>query len=282
MLSILFKPEALAKMEAYIARVNTEISGFGKTEYDPYTDQIVITDIIIAPQRVTGTTTTLDRDGLAQWQQQLEASGDSVANWRLWWHSHVNMGVFWSATDTNSINDFDLQRPENNYMLSIVSNKKGEMKCRVDVFAPFRYTQDDMLWDIEAATIDTKLIDAEIERCIIKEVPAITYAQNTTGQFTKGKKAKYKQPTMGYDLATLLSTKTETDRMIAFYWGQYIKGEFTPLSVQEFNAWYKDDYGDCFVMNDNGFYIPIAPKDKRVRTAIYQEIKFVDKGAICE
>lgn len=278
MLTISFKPEALAKMEAYIAGVDSEISGFGKTEYDPYTDSIIVLDVMIAPQRVTGVTTTLDRDGLAAWQMDLDKAGDSVANWRLWWHSHVNMGVFWSGTDTASINDFDLQRPEDNYMVSIVANKKGEFKCRLDLFAPFRIVQDDLPYQVEPATIDYAAIDADIKRCIIKEaLPAISGGVNITGQFTGKKKGKNKKPLVDYDLDELLASKSDREKMIAFYWGQYIKGEFLPLTAEEYNKWYTD-YKECFYKNEAGLYIPIQPSDKRVRTAIYKEVRFVDGG----
>ena len=66
-------------------------------------------------------------------------TGINPESLKLWWHSHVNAGCFWSGTDEATIERFS-----NGWMLSIVGNKLGEYKARVDLYEPFRITIDEL------------------------------------------------------------------------------------------------------------------------------------------
>ncbi len=61
-----------------------------------------------------------------------------------WWHSHANAGVFWSPTDVSNIERLE----PDGYLISIVTNKKGDKKCRVDLFdlggVKFRLVLEDL------------------------------------------------------------------------------------------------------------------------------------------
>ena len=54
---------------------------------------------------------------------------------RLWWHSHVDMCVFFSGTDTDNISKFT----SDSYTISLVVNKKSEMKAQLNLWKPFAY-----------------------------------------------------------------------------------------------------------------------------------------------
>jgi len=47
-----------------------------------------------------------------------------------WWHSHVNMNVWLSHEDNNTI---DMLKKYSNLIVSIVINKKGEIYRRIDI-----------------------------------------------------------------------------------------------------------------------------------------------------
>jgi len=132
-------PLCALKMKYYIDSTNLEISGIGKSHFDE-DNNIVIDDIIIYKQKCTGSTTKLDTDDVAKVQFEQLKNGEDSGVWNVWWHSHANMSVFWSTTDEDNIcaqaNNSGL------YMVSIVSNKKGDYKTRFDIFpkdcSPFK------------------------------------------------------------------------------------------------------------------------------------------------
>lgn len=62
---------------------------------------------------------------------KMDKAGESLKDWNVWWHSHSTMGVFWSGTDNNTI----LEHANNGgYLISIVTNKEGKFKTRIDIF----------------------------------------------------------------------------------------------------------------------------------------------------
>jgi hypothetical protein len=101
---------------------------------------------------------------------EVAGNGGDPSEWRLWWHSHVNFQAFWSGTDTDTIDDFDTEEDKGNWFLSIVGNKKGEYKTRLDVFKPFRYTFEELPVELEIDEELDKEIDEEM-RAKIKEPP---------------------------------------------------------------------------------------------------------------
>src|SRR5258708_18832041 len=123
-MKIIFKFPAYKKFRAYLHSVETEISGFGKVEKDG--DNLIVTDVKIFAQVVSGSHTVMDARALAAFWDELIVAGEDIGQWKLWWHSHVNMPALFSNTDYNTIDEFDSEMPEENWMLSIVSNKLGK------------------------------------------------------------------------------------------------------------------------------------------------------------
>ncbi len=52
---------------------------------------------------------------------------------RFRWHSHANGQCFWSTTDQNDINNW-----QSEWVVNLVSNVKGDILARLDIFEPFR------------------------------------------------------------------------------------------------------------------------------------------------
>lgn len=112
------------KMIYFVKNCGTEMGGHLLVDLktDHYT--VKITDLIIPPQKVTGSEYQPSHRDLAKNPKLLPVV-------KGWFHSHVNFGCFWSGLDettiSNSLDVFD------KYCISIVMNKKYEYRIRLDV-----------------------------------------------------------------------------------------------------------------------------------------------------
>ena len=87
---------------------------------------------------MSGAHSDIETEALAKFQVELVQKGEDLSLWKLWWHSHATMGVFWSGTDTDTID----KSTEFEYLVSLVTNHKHEIKARVDTFKPLRLYAD--------------------------------------------------------------------------------------------------------------------------------------------
>lgn len=173
------------KMKYYIEEIDYEISGLGVVEKLSNGD-LYVPDIFLFEQTVTGTETQLKTNDIdkfyetfltqateAQTPEEKEKIFDDIGKIKLWWHSHVNMGVFWSATDVATQNSLDVDTDVENWWLSIVGNKRGERKAKLDIYKPHRLFMDDL--DIVVGEDDTlrESIKKEIEEKVVKPAPIV-------------------------------------------------------------------------------------------------------------
>jgi hypothetical protein len=143
-MKVILSPLAHLKMKYYIDNIGYEISGVGLVEKRPG-GILYVPDLFLIKQEVTGVETTLDEKSLHEFMlEKMQDENFPVENLKLWWHSHVNMAVFWSGVDVATRNTLDTDQGEENWWLSIVGNKKGETKACLDVFQPHRLIMDDI------------------------------------------------------------------------------------------------------------------------------------------
>lgn len=128
--------EVEAKLNSYVMAVDTEIAGMGKVRVSEEGD-IMLLDVAIYDQTVTGGTADLSSEALARFQMELIQKGESPKDWTLWWHSHASMTAFFSNTDTGTID----ASTEYQYLVSLVVNRRRERRARLDLYEPFRFTQ---------------------------------------------------------------------------------------------------------------------------------------------
>ena len=121
-LNVYITTKAFAKIVEFTMQCEEEISGFGKVEC--VEDGFVINDSFILKQNVSGASTDIDTNEL----MKALMSKRNTKNWRLWWHSHVNMEAFWSATDDETVEKLVSSKP----MISLVINKSRDYLCRID------------------------------------------------------------------------------------------------------------------------------------------------------
>ena len=144
---IIFSLTAYLKLTNYVEKCSTEISGFGKIKKYKEEGYFYIEDIVLLPQKeATGVLTTFNN---ADFYDDIIQQGEQPSDYRCWWHSHVWMPVQWSSKDIATINDWDIEKPVDNWFISIVANKKKEFRCRVDIWDPLRLTFDDVPWEID-------------------------------------------------------------------------------------------------------------------------------------
>lgn len=133
-MKVLIRNEAFLKMQGYIDLSETEISGVGKVSVDG--DNIIVEDVILLEQKNTGTNSFISEGADDVLLRELVARNENPEDWKLWWHSHANMSVFWSGTDEDTIKKHIKPNTDGenlDFFLSIVGNKKMEYKVRIDV-----------------------------------------------------------------------------------------------------------------------------------------------------
>ena len=171
-INIRFSPEAWAKMWQYVFSVKEEISGYGKVEM--VDGCFMVTDVAIFEQTVSGADTTINGASVAKFLYELHKRGEDATKWRLWWHSHNTMPVFWSGTDEIAMS------PENNigrdWLLSVVVNFKRHTLGRLDVYSPVHTTVD----EIPVMTHDEIIIPQSIADEVAAKVTRRVYQPTKT------------------------------------------------------------------------------------------------------
>jgi hypothetical protein len=123
--------EAYQKIMAYVQCADGEVSGFGKSGRGVLGNMPSYTmlDAKIFKQTCGASSTELDMNALSQFICDLDKQGESVRQWRIWWHSHADFSVFWSAIDEATIKKLSAKV----HLISLCINKLGEMTARMDV-----------------------------------------------------------------------------------------------------------------------------------------------------
>jgi hypothetical protein len=163
--------EVKRALDAYIAVCNTEISGFGLIDRLPG-GILRVTKLYLPEQVCSGSDTEVSLEHLSTVFAQVAADGHDTAKLRLWWHSHVDMGVFWSSTDDTTAKD--LAENGGGWFLSIVGNKRGEYKCRLDMNTPFRILWDNIPVSVVVDQTDAFLAAIQVE--VAEKVSTRTFA----------------------------------------------------------------------------------------------------------
>ena len=193
---------AFQKLKLYIANVDDEVSGLAYVKADK--EILYVYDVILLPQVVSVASTSMIQKSIAQYLDDRIKNNLPIEDIHGWFHSHAEMDTFWSATDVATIEDFDTEREDNNWLLSMVGNQEGKLLCRLDIFSPLRITLDDLPWEISLSP-NKELVDsikAEIKEkvnnfCFEEEEDLITKKMKRLKKQWFGKK-KGEEKTNGY------------------------------------------------------------------------------------
>ena len=158
MLNVRISPVAFMKMQTLVMGFDKEVGWFGLVD-KLGAEEYRVSDILVFPQYTSGAFIDDEQDDPLEFRKWLDTLTDEeyVAR-RFWGHSHVNMGVSPSVTDTGMFKRFaetNAAALENRFALCVIINK------RLDMF----------WWAYDAET-KTEYIDKDIN--IIVEVEAGT------------------------------------------------------------------------------------------------------------
>lgn len=138
---ITFTNEALSEMFGYVDEFDTECGGMAQVERieHKFDDGDIeyeyrISEIFLPNQCNTGSTTDINAEEMGKLLEELIAQDKDTSKLRGHWHSHVNMSVFHSGTDSDNYDDLRT----GSWLVSIVANKKGDLLGRVDFYEPVR------------------------------------------------------------------------------------------------------------------------------------------------
>jgi hypothetical protein len=129
--NLIFPMPLYHKMLSYARASNGEISGFGRTHVhrvDEGTVNVHIKEIRIFEQVVSSGHTRLESEALHNFYHELLTENKDPMLWNLWWHSHNDFHVFFSSTDTDTIEELSTKKK----LYSLCINKKGETVARFD------------------------------------------------------------------------------------------------------------------------------------------------------
>ena len=111
------------KVFYWVHKSDHEVSGFGNVEFDQEKKVFTVTDAMLLKQENGPTSSEIDPEAIGEAMFEAHKKGQpNGLKW--WWHSHVNMSVFWSADDMECIRKLG----HNGWILATVFNKRHESR----------------------------------------------------------------------------------------------------------------------------------------------------------
>ena len=174
-MKMIIKPSVYAKVMYLVDKCDKEISGLGRVKI--IGNEVHVVDVYLLKQTVTGSTTDIDGEAVSKLMYECYKDGGIEQGELLWWwHSHVDMEVFWSGTDMATIKDFGGK----GRIFATVFNKRRQMKSAYFQAPTDKYPE--LFVDNIQTEITENLSDAEIKQL--------------DSEFNKlVKEPKYEQPT---------------------------------------------------------------------------------------
>ncbi len=165
---VLILPEPFEKLKLYIELCPWEVSGLGIVERSG--NDFLIRDIFITRQWNYSAFTEMYPEDLSRLLIEMVKEGKDPNQVKLWWHSHAEMDVFWSQIDDYTCRNLG------NYLISLVGNKAGNFRCRLDISEPIQLTVDNLVFavnDGQPVALDRERLRSEIQWEIWKKVQSL-------------------------------------------------------------------------------------------------------------
>lgn len=122
---------AFQKIRCFTDLMDYEIHGLGIVEEFKAENKITVVDAFLTKQKVSFVNAETTRRDMGYFLAEFTTSGGDTSKLKFQWHSHADMDAFFSSEDIDTISGY-----VSDYMISLVINKKGEYKCRLDIFKP--------------------------------------------------------------------------------------------------------------------------------------------------
>ena len=129
--TVYFTEIAWLKMQMLISEFDSEVAwhGIAKRGEDPEKDEYIISDILVYPQEVTGSTVTSDQTKYQEWL--MEQEDDVFNNIRMQGHSHVNMSTSPSGVDLALYEKILDQLDDSMFYIFLIYNKRGDKTYKI-------------------------------------------------------------------------------------------------------------------------------------------------------
>ena len=125
--TVYITPNAYIKMRMLVDKTDKEVGWYGIVNEMPGLEATyIIEDIIVYPQRVTGSTVEQNEDEIFNFEMSLTT--EQVNHKRFHGHSHVNMSTGPSGVDENFYQDLLTQVTD--YYIITITNKRNEYTTR--------------------------------------------------------------------------------------------------------------------------------------------------------
>ena len=213
---VCFTPTAWIKMTSLVREYVSEVGWHGIAERTE--NGFLVSDIIMYPQTVTGSTVTTDQEELGKWIADIDEN--KLKKIRFHGHSHVNFGVTPSSVDMEQRQQFLGQLGADDFYIFMIINKKGDATMAVyDLRDNMLYDTKDIAFcvcDVEEDTLtfvdDTK----NMVKTHSYAQPAAGTAKTAASQPAKGKKTAKKSDPKNYDIDSWLE---ERDKYYGYGYG---------------------------------------------------------------
>lgn len=165
-MKLVISKTAWDKMQYITNKCDAEVGGLGFVEVRK--DSYYVDTVFLIEQEVTGASVDIKKEDFGKLVNQHFRDTRAM---KFQWHSHVNMGAFWSHTDKENI--FDLGK--DSFCVALVLNKKGEKKggfyAAAGKFTPEIFVEEIPVEIQDSLTDEVKkAIDAEIELKVKRRV----------------------------------------------------------------------------------------------------------------
>jgi hypothetical protein len=170
-----FSAIAFLKQHMLVANHKDEIAWHGIVRPSEDRKCFHIEDILIYPQTVTGTNVNTDEVPYQDWKNKLD--DDHYNHLRYQAHSHVNMTVSPSGTDTTLYDAMLSTLGPTSYYIFLIINKRGEFWINIyDIQNNVIYDKNDVHVTVDGMDMDA-WYDAQIKEYIKPKTyqPATTY-----------------------------------------------------------------------------------------------------------
>ena len=134
--TLFIDPVVMKRIMYYTQAADGEVSGLGTITRDEK-GRHVVNKVYLLEQEASAADTELKPEAISKLMVDMMKDNQDPGTLKFWWHSHASMGVFWSGTD-----DTCAETLSKEFAFSLVVNKAGDKRCRLDLYAPFRITFD--------------------------------------------------------------------------------------------------------------------------------------------
>jgi len=178
-------PRALKRVMYYAQAADGEVSGLGTIIRDEK-GRYIVDDVFLLDQESSGADTDLKPEAISELMVEMMKKNEDPSRLKFWWHSHANMGVFWSGTD-----DTCAETLSREFAFSLVVNKSGEKLCRLDIYSPIRITINQI--KVEELIEEDKSLKEMCEKEVKEKVKSPSYGYH----HEKGATGGYLYPNHG-------------------------------------------------------------------------------------